>query len=257
MENYMIIPPNYTPVQIIVPNDRKCHTVKGIWDHIRYINNLYSNINAITKIKSFSYISHLSLARTYNLIYALIKTDKLNFLNYPYTEVPLISAGNIEFYKLNYFSELTLKEENDIKEIVTYDGIQLWYKYGELHRDNDLAAIIEADGSQLWYKNGYIHRDNDLPAVIEANGKEEYWENGLRHRDNGLPALIHPNGKKEWWINGERHRDNDLPAVIKSNGTQLWYKNGKLHRDNDLPSVIKITGTKLWYKNGKKYANPS
>jgi len=224
----MIIPPHYTPVQITVPNDRRCHTIQRIWDHIKYVNRIYVNKLA----KSFFLISHAYLARKYNLIYTVIKTDNLNFLKFPYTVIPTSSAENIDLYKLDD-NRLILKDNKNISGFVYYTGKEEWYKDGLRHRDNDLPAEINNEGSQSWYKDG------------------------IRHRDNDLPAIIYHNGKKEWYQNGKLHRDNDLPAVIKSNGSQEWYKDGLRHRDNNLPSVIKINGTKLWYKNGKKYANPS
>jgi len=241
----MIIPTDYTPIQIAVPDDGDCESIDCIWDAI------YSTNQDI-----YSYISHLSLAREYNLIYALIKTDNLKFLNSPYTVVPLISAENINFYKLEN-SHLVLKEENNIKEIVDFEGSQVWYKNGEFHRDNDLPAIIETDGTKYWYQNGKYHRDNDLPALIIPNGSQFWYKNGQSHRDNDLPAIIHPDGSQFCYKNGERHRDNDLPAVILHNGTQEWYKDGKLHRDNDLPALICKDGRKEWWKNGVQYANPS
>jgi len=166
----MIIPPNYTPVQIPVPDDKNCDTIYNMW------HNIYR-----TNQDTFSYISYISLAREYNLIYALIKTDKLNFLNYPYTEVPTSSAGNIEFYKLDKYYDLVLKEENDIQEIVTFYGIQYWYKNKLIHRDNDLPAMIYPDGSQAWYQNGRYHRDNDLPALICKDGRQLWFKHGVKY----------------------------------------------------------------------------
>jgi len=218
----MIIPPNYTPVQITVTDDNDCITIYNIWSNIYFINKT-----------SYSYISHLSLARKYNLIYALIKTDNLKEINYPYTTVPLISAENIEFYKLDRHIHLVLKEENDIKETINYTETQFWYKNGNLHRDNDLPAVIHTSGRKEWFKDGYLHRDNDLPAII------------------------YDDGKKEWYQNGEIHRDNDLPAAIYSNGRKEWYKDGNLHRDNDLPAIIYFDGSQSWYKDGVRYAYPS
>jgi len=166
----MIIPPNYTPVQIPVPDDKDCESIYYIWYNIYFTNR-----------DTFSYISHLSLARTYNLIYALIKTDKLKFLNYLYTTIPLISAGNINFYKLNNTYQLVLKEENDIKEIGTFYGIRYWYKNGNLHRDNDLPAAIYPDGTQAWYQNGLCHRDNDLPALTWKDGRQLWYKHGVKY----------------------------------------------------------------------------
>jgi len=188
----MIVPPNYTPVQITVPDDKDCSSIYYRWKNIYRTNK-----------DDYSYISHIYLARRYNLIYAFIKTDNLKLLRYPYTVIPTSSAENIEFYKLDNFSELILKEENNIQEIVTFDGTKLWYKYGKRHRDNDLPAIIYDNGLQFWFKNGKLHRDNDSPS------------------------LIHPNGTQEWYKNGKLHRDNDLPAVIETDGSKLWYKHGE------------------------------
>ena len=236
----MIIPPHYTPIQIIIPDDKECYTILNIWDNIYRTNiddvpyvwkDTYST-NIHTNIDDISYISHIYLARTYNLIYTLIKTDKLNKIKFPYTVIPASSAENIELYKLDD-NKLILEDNKNISGFVYYSG------------------------KEEWFKDRLRHRDNDLPAVILHNGRQEWWKNGFKHRDNDLPALINSNGSQEWYKNGKLHRDNDLPAVIKSNGSQEWYKDGLRHRDNDLPSVIKITGTKLWYKNGKKYANPS
>jgi len=218
----MIIPSNYTPIQITVTDDNQCSSIYYIWQDIYLANR-----------DIYSYVSYISLARTYNLIYSLIKTDKLNFLNYPYTVVPTSSAENIEFYKLNYFSELILKEENNIKEIIAFDG------------------------SQKWYKNGKLHRDKDLPALILSDRRQEWFTDGLRHRDNDLPAIIHPDGTQKWYQNNQSHRDNDLPAIIHADGTQEWYKDGLIHRDNDLPAIIYTSGSKQWYKNGLRYDNPS
>jgi len=188
----MIIPPNYTPIQIIVPDDNQCLTILDIWRTIYFTNQ-----------DTYSYISHVSLAKKYNLIYALVKTDKLKEIKFPYTTVPLISAENIEFYKLDKHNELILKEENNIQEIIKVDETQSWYKDGKLHRDNDLPAMITTNGAQFWYKDGQSHRDNDLPAVV------------------------HKDGTQFWYRNGKFHRDNDLPAVIYISGTKYWYKNGK------------------------------
>jgi len=188
----MIIPPNYTPIQIIVPDDNQCLTILDIWRTIYFTNQ-----------DIYSYVSHVSLAKKYNLIYALVKTDKLKEIKYPYTTVPLISAENIEFYKLDKHNELILKEENNIQEIIKVDETQSWYKDGKLHRDNDLPAMITTNGAQFWYKDGQSHRDNDLPAVV------------------------HKDGTQFWYRNGKFHRDNDLPAVIYISGTKYWYKNGK------------------------------
>jgi len=215
----MIIPPNYTPVQITVPDDNQCSTIYNMWHNIHKAN-----------IDTDSYISHLSLAREYNLIYALVKTDKLKLLKYPYTEIPISSAENIDLYKLNNNICLILKEENDILELINYAE------------------------TQFWYKNGQPHRDDDLPAVIHTSGRKEWWKDGYLHRDNDLPAIIYDDGRQEWYQNGVCHRDNDLPAVIKTNGSQFWYKNGQLHRDNDLSAAIYSNGRKEWWKNGVSYA---
>jgi len=166
----MLIPPKYTPVQITVPDDRLCRTILNIWEDIYQYNQ-----------DKHSYISHLSLVRTYNLIYTLIKTDKLNPLRYPYTEVPLISAENINFYKLNYTYDLILKEENNTLELINYAGTQEWYKNGKRHRDNDLPAIIHHNGTQEWYKNGKLHRDNNLAAIIYPDGSQLWYQNGVRY----------------------------------------------------------------------------
>jgi len=136
----MFIPPDYTPVQITVPNDKDCITILNIWKNIYFTNR-----------DTFSYISHLSLARRYNLIYAFIKTDNLKLLRYPYTVIPISSAENIEFYKLNYFSELILKEEKYIQEIVTFDGTKFWYKNTR---------------KRSWYKDSKPHN----PYLIYADG---------------------------------------------------------------------------------------
>jgi len=190
----MIIPPDYTPIQIIAPDDGKCGAILHIWQSIYYTNR-----------DTYSYISHVSLAREYNLIYAIIRTDKLTYIKYPYTTVPLISAENIEFYKLNKYYHLILKEENHIQEIIAFDGTQIWYKNGELHRDNDLPAIIFNNGKRYWYKNGRLHRDNDLPAVILHNGTQEWYKDGERHRDNDLPSVIYPDGRQLWVKDGVRY----------------------------------------------------
>jgi len=166
----MIISTNYTPIQFIIPDDNQCLSILDIWENIYHTNQ-----------DTYSYISHVSLAREYNLIYSIIKTDKLKEINYPYTEVPTSSAENIEFYKLDNAYDLVLKEENNIQEIVSFDGKQAWYQNGKLHRDNDLPSEIHADGSQLWYKNGERHRDNDLPAVILENGRKAWFKNGVRY----------------------------------------------------------------------------
>ena len=194
----MLIPPYYTPIQIIVPDDNQCISVYHRW------RNIY-----LTNQDTYSYISHLSLARKYNLIYTLIKTKNLKLLNYPYTEVPLISAENINFYKLNNNIHLLLKEENDIQEVINTDGTQIWLKSGERHRDNDLPALIKTNGTQLWYKNGKFHRDNDFPAAIYPDGTQAWHQNGKCHRDNDLPAITYTSGRKEWFRHGVKY---DYPS---------------------------------------------
>jgi len=166
----MLIPPNYTPVQFTIPDDRNCYSIYYRWQDI-YLTNR----------DTYSYISHVSLVRKYNLIYTLVKTDKLNLLKYPYTTVPLISAGNINFYKLNKYYNLILKEENDILETINYSGTQIWLKNNEWHRDNDLPAVIYRDGTKLWYQNNKLHRDNDLPAVINPEGSQKWFKHGEQY----------------------------------------------------------------------------
>jgi len=242
----MIIPPNYTPIQVILPNDKLCISIHDIWRNIYQYNK-----------DTYSYVSHVSLARKYNLIYSLIKTDKLKEIKFSYIVIPTSSAENIEFYKLDNACDLILKEENNIKGMTDIHGSKYWYKNGLRHRDNDLPALIYHNGKQEWFKNGSRHRDNDLPAAIYPDGTQIWYEDGRYHRDNDLPALIHASGTQEWYQNGELHRDNDLPAAIYHDGTQKWFKNGKLHRDNDLPAVILEDGSKLWYKHGVRYDYPS
>jgi len=166
----MLIPPDYTPVQFIIPDDKECSSVHYRWNNIYYTNR-----------DTYSYVSYVSLARKYNLIYAIIKTDNLNLLNYLCTKVPISSAENIDFYKLNKNICLVLKEENNMLEIINASGSQVWLKNGQLHRDNDLPAIIHADGTQKWFKNGKAHRDNDLPAIIETDGRQEWYRNGVKY----------------------------------------------------------------------------
>jgi len=167
MEKDMLIHPDYTPIQFIVPDDKQCESIIDRWRNIYYTNK-----------DEYSYISHLSLARTYNLIYTFIKTDKLTYINFPYTEVPTSSAENIEFYKLNKNLYLILKEENHIQEMADIHGSQFWFKNGNLHRDNDLPAAIYHDRSQVWYQNGLIHRDNNFPAIIYSSGARAWYKNG-------------------------------------------------------------------------------
>ena len=240
----MIIPPGYTTVQFTVPDDNDCKSIDIRWENIYRANK-----------DSYSYVSDVYLARKYNLIYALVKTDKLKKLNklgrFYYNEVPISSAKNIEFFKLTDLNELIVKEEDNILETINSAENQLWYKNGKLHRDNDLPAENWKNGSQKWYKNGKQHRDNDMPAVISKDGNQYWYKNGKFHRDNDLPAVIYSNGRKEWHQNGKLHRDNDLPAMIYPDGTQVWWKDGKQHRDNDLPAVIEANGTQEWWKNGK------
>jgi len=202
MEKIVLIPPDYTPVQITVPDNKECVSIYNIWSNI-----YYTNIDSYSY--SYSYISHVSLARKYNLIYTLIKTDKLKFLKYPYTTVPTSSAENIDFYKLNNNIYLLLKEENDIQEMTDIQGKQIWFKDGEYHRDNDLPALIYHDGRKEWFKNGSRHRDNDLPALILSDGTQVWYKNGLRHRDNDLPAVIYKDGRKLWYKKGIRY---DYPS---------------------------------------------
>ena len=87
---------------------------------------------------------------------------------------------------------------------------------------------IDSNGIQIFYKNGQLHRDGDLPAVIYPTGGQEFYKNGQRHRDGDLPAYIRPDGMQMFYKNGQRHRDGDLPAVIYPNGTKEFYKNGHL-----------------------------
>jgi len=190
----MVIPTNYTPIQFIVPDDKDCYSIYYRW------RNIY-----LTNKDEHSYISYVSLARTYNLIYSLVKTDNLKLLYYTYTEVPLISAENIEFYKLNKNYELITKEENDIQEVINSSKDQLWYKHDKLHRDNDLPAIIYSNGTQEWFKHDKLHRDNDLPAIIYPDGRQEWYQNNQLHRDNDLPALILPKGSQFWYKNGVQY----------------------------------------------------
>ena len=111
----MIIPSGYTPIQIVIPDDKKCYTIQYIWRDIYNYN--------------YPYVSHVDLARKYNLIYALIDIKCLHF-NYSYTTIPLSSAKNIEFYKLNKSLEMIVKEENNILKTIVYNGSQEWYQHG-------------------------------------------------------------------------------------------------------------------------------
>lgn len=84
------------------------------------------------------------------------------------------------------------------------NGIERWYKDGELHRDGDQPAIIYDDGSRYWYQHGQVHRDADKPAVICADGYQAWYKADKRHRDGDKPARIWPNDKVEYWVNDER-----------------------------------------------------
>ena len=78
-----------------------------------------------------------------------------------------------------------------------YDGTQLWYRHGFLHRI-DGPASVDSNGEKMWYLNGDLHRD-DGPAIVYPDGKEEWYQNGLHHRENG-PAVVYPDGKEEWYL---------------------------------------------------------
>jgi len=55
------------------------------------------------------------------------------------------------------------------------------------------GVLVRYDGAQLWYRNGQLHREGDLPAFVWANGYQKRLRNGQLHREEG-PAGVYSNG---------------------------------------------------------------
>jgi antitoxin component YwqK of YwqJK toxin-antitoxin module len=138
-----------------------------------------------------------------------------------------------EIIALYESSEVLLKEiikhtnfTVDCKVILSNEEIE-WFKSKNI-KVKLFEYKIDENGIEYWYKNGQLHRDNDLPAVISSKGSYESWyKNGNLHRDNDLPAVMSlKSAYRCWYKNGKLHREKDLPAVIISNGSKYWYKSG-------------------------------
>jgi hypothetical protein len=143
-----------------------------------------------------------------------------------------------------------IHREGNEPAIITSDGTRQWIQNGKFHSDAMHPAIQHANGDKIWLNNGKYHSYNDQPALI-TNVTKQWYKDGVLHRSNDMPAIIRSDGTHEWYKDGVLHRSNDMPAVIKSDGTREWYKYGKLHRSNDMPAVIKSDGSQKWYKEGK------
>lgn len=87
------------------------------------------------------------------------------------------------------------------------------------------GLVIDEDGVQYWYRNGQLHRE-DSPAIIFPGLGEEWWLHGRLHREDG-PAIEFISGYRVWSFRGKFHR-LDGPAVIDKDGTLYWYIKGKL-----------------------------
>lgn len=75
-----------------------------------------------------------------------------------------------------------LINEYDTEDTLTYFN-------GKLHGYCGGPAVIAFDGTQIWFEHGVLHRDYG-PALIGPNGNLEYWYHGEQYSkeefDKGL-----------------------------------------------------------------------
>lgn len=90
------------------------------------------------------------------------------------------------------------------------DRIELWYRYGLLHRIGG-PAFNDFDGEKRWYVNGVLHRE-DGPAIEVPFIHYSWWVNGKCHRLDG-PAVIFGD-KQQWWINGVRYQKEEFFELL-------------------------------------------
>jgi hypothetical protein len=126
-----------------------------------------------------------------------------------------------------------------------------WYQYGKLDRDEDMPAVILYNGTEMWYQEGDLHRGPDSdgieqPAIIKNGGFEAYYRHGQRHRISG-PALITELGDKFWYQYGLRHR-TDGPAVEDADGNCKWYIDGEYQNRGNQPNFIWPNQSHEWFK---------
>jgi len=43
------------------------------------------------------------------------------------------------------------------------------------------GVFVSDDGIQMWFRNGQLHREEDLPAIYD-HGDQAWYRDGLRHR---------------------------------------------------------------------------
>lgn len=173
----------------------------------------------------------------------------------------------------NIFYRLPNGDFHTFEEPCISRNIQMWYKYGELHREDDQPAIIFPDGRREWHYQGRLHRDNDNPAIICPHDNYAWYTNGVLHRENDQPAVCgsycnddwykslekttyttHRSDKyKKWFYHGQLHRDNDKPAIVYSNNSCMYYQKGLLHRNNNLPAIVSYTMIRLLYRDNHNF----
>ena len=114
----------------------------------------------------------------------------------------------------------------------------VWKCNNLMHREKDKYAFVgvektlsKLDYIQIWYRFGSVHRDKDNPSfIIKGMNNNDVWFHwtkfGQTHRENDNPAIICKDCLK-WTKRGKLHRNGAKPAVIWSNGNQEWYKNHK------------------------------
>jgi len=87
------------------------------------------------------------------------------------------------------------------------------------------GVYVRENGIQLWFRNGQLHREEDLPAIYD-HGDQAWYRDGLRHREGDLPAAIYATGGQRWWRDGQLRREGGPAVVSATDGTQEWYLNG-------------------------------
>lgn len=155
--------------------------------------------------------------------------------------------------KIEYRNEDDLLDREDGPAVITYHGVQRWYKNGVMYNEI-IPVVFDSDDIRPQVIQIPIPAPllEEVPLIKNVSittpaGVQTWYKDGVIHREDG-PAIEYPNGAQAWIQNGKLHR-LDGPALIPIKDPGSWYRNGKLHRD-DGPAIEYADGSSEWYIDG-------
>jgi hypothetical protein len=109
--------------------------------------------------------------------------------------------------------------------LIYENGIEKYYKHGELHRPAELGPAIYRPIKNRFTSK--LLKDFECEDIQWDNGYFEYYENGKRHRPALLgPAIIWINGEHGYFENGIRKTIDEFKAIYK---IQRWFRQKRFY----------------------------